>query len=423
MERRTFVLTSAGTLLSSRFMAGQSPNETVRVAVLGVNGRGADHIGGFSSLKNVAVAVLCDPDQNVSRKRAAEFEQKYGRKVRTETDLRRVFDDKDIDAVSIATPNHWHALATIWACQAGKDVYVEKPGSHNIFEGRKMVEAAAKYDRIVQHGVQLRSSVAIQEAVRKLREGVIGKVYMGRALIYRWRPSIGHLPDEPVPEGLDYDIWTGPAQKRPFSHRYVHYNWHWQWDFGNGEIANQGVHELDMCLWGLDVRFPRYISAQGGKFLWDDDKQTPEILSASYLYPDQHKIMEVEVRHWFTNHEDGVNVGNIFYGSEGFMLIKNYDTYETYLGAKREPGPARKEGGDHYANFIQAVRSRKKGELNAPVETGHYAAGIAHLGNAAYRVGRRLEFDAAAEKFVNDSEADKLITRDYRPPFVVPDKV
>ena len=423
MERRTFVLSSAGTMLAGRMLSGQSPNDTVRVAVLGVNGRGVDHIGGFCNLKNVDVAVLCDPDQNVSRKRAAEFEKKYGRPVRTETDLRRVFDDKNIDAVSIATPNHWHALATIWACQAGKDVYVEKPGSHNIFEGRKMIEAAARYNRIVQHGVQLRSSVAVQEGVRKLREGVIGKVYMGRAVIYRWRPSIGHLADEPVPEGLDYDIWLGPAQKRPFSHRYVHYNWHWQWDFGNGEIGNQGVHELDMCLWGLGVKFPRQISALGGKFLWDDDKQTPEILSTSYLYPDENKFMEVEVRHWFTNQEDSVNVGNIFYGSEGFMLIKGYDAYETYLGTKRERGPARKEGGDHYANFINAVRTRNKGELNAPVETAHYAAGIAHLGNISYRVKRRLEFDPAAEKFVNDAEADKLLTREYRPPFVVPEKV
>ncbi len=423
MERRTFVLSSAGTMLSGRMLSGLSPNDTVRVAVLGVNGRGNDHIHGYGNLKNVEVAVLCDPDQNVSRKRAAEFEKKFGRKVRTETDLRRVFDDKSIDVVSIATPNHWHSLAAIWACQAGKDVYVEKPGSHNLFEGRKMIEAAARYDRIVQHGVQLRSSAALQEAVRHLREGKIGTVYMGRALIYRFRASIGHLADEPVPEGLDYDVWLGPAGQRPFSHRYVHYNWHWQWDFGNGEIGNQGVHELDMCLWGLGVQFPKQITSSGGKFLWDDDKQTPEILTSSYLYPDQKKTMEVEVRHWFTNQEDGATVGNIFYGSEGYMVIKNYDAYETYLGAKREPGPSRKEGGDHYANFIGAVRSRKKGELNAPIETGHYAAGIAHLGNIAYRLNRRLEFDPTAEKFVGDAEADKLRTREYRAPFVVPEKV
>ena len=348
MQRRTFIFTSAGAAVTDRLARGaESPNDTVRVAVLGVNGRGRDHIGGFAGLKNVQVAVLCDPDQNVARRRAAEFEKRYGRPVKTETDLRRVFDDKTIDAVSVATPNHWHALATIWACQSGKHVYVEKPGSHNLFEGRKMIEAAAKYDRIVQHGVQLRSSAALQEAVQKLSQGVIGKVYMSRALIYRWRPSIGKLPDAPVPAGLDYNLWTGPAQERPFSRRYVHYNWHWTWDFGNGEIGNQGVHETDMCLWGLGVQFPSQIVSLGGKFLWDDDKETPEVLSSTYLYPEQKKVIEVEVRHWCTNQEHGVEVGNIFYGSEGYMLIRNYDRYETYLGAKREPGPSRSQGGDH----------------------------------------------------------------------------
>ena len=424
MQRRTFIFTSAGAAVTDRLARGaESPNDTVRVAVLGVNGRGRDHIGGFSRLKNVQVAVLCDPDQNVARRRAAEFEKRYSRPVKTETDLRRVFDDKTIDAVSVATPNHWHALATIWACQSGKHVYVEKPGSHNLFEGRKMIEAAAKYDRIVQHGVQLRSSAALQEAVQKLSQGVIGKVYMSRALIYRWRPSIGKLPDAPVPAGLDYNLWTGPAQERPFSRRYVHYNWHWTWDFGNGEIGNQGVHETDMCLWGLGVQFPSQIVSLGGKFLWDDDKETPEVLSSTYLYPEHKKVIEVEVRHWCTNQEHGVEVGNIFYGSEGYMLIRNYDRYETYLGAKREPGPSRSQGGDHYANFIQAVRSHDKAQLNAPVETAHYSSGLAHLGNISYRLGRRLEFDPATEKFVNDPEAGRLLTRQYRPPFVVPDKV
>jgi predicted dehydrogenase len=420
MQRRTFLLASS---VGPSVLGSAAPNDTVRLAVLGVNGRGRDHIGGFQRLPNVQIAVLCDPDDNVARSRAAEFEKRYGRTVRTERDLRRVFDDKSIDAVSVATPNHWHALATIWACQAGKDVYVEKPGSHNVSEGRRMIEAAAKYNRIVQHGVQLRSSPAVQEAVRKLREGVIGKVYMARALIYRWRPSIGKKNPEPVPPGLDYNLWLGPAAERPFSRRWVHYNWHWHWDFGNGEIGNQGVHETDMCLWGLDVQHPRFITSGGGKFLFDDDKETPEVLSSTCLYPDQGKIIEVEVRHWCTNEEHGVGVGNIFYGSDGYLLIKGYDRYETFLGAKREPGPSRSEEGDHYANFIQAVRSRTKSDLNAPVETAHYSSALAHLGNIAYRLGRRLEFNPATEKFVNDPEADRHLTRPYRPPFVVPEKV
>ena len=413
-------MSAAGAAVSR---APASPNNTVRVAVLGVRGRGKDHIEGFRKLPNVEVAALCDPDQKVLAERAGQLESKTGRKVTREADLRRVLEDKSIDAVSIATPNHWHALATIWACQAGKDVYVEKPGSHNVFEGRKMIEAARKYNRVVQHGVQLRSSAAVQEAVRKLREGVIGKVYMARAVIYRWRPSIGHLPDTATPAHLNYDLWLGPAAMRPFSERFVHYNWHYQWDTGNGEIGNQGVHETDMCLWGLGVGHPTYITASGGKFLWDDDKQTPEILTSCFLYPEENKTIEVSVRHWCTNTEQGVDVGNIFYGSEGVLVIKGYESYATYLGENREPGPSRKQGGDHYANFIDVVRSRDLSQLNGPVETAHYSSALAHLGNIAYRLGRRLHFDPKTERFAGDTEADKLLTREYRPPFVVPAQV
>jgi len=360
---------------------------------------------------------------NVLQERAKDFQAKYGKKVKLEQDLRKVYDDKDIDVVSIATPNHWHSLATIWACQAGKDVYVEKPGSHNIWEGRKMVEAAIKYDRIVQHGVQLRSSKAIQEAVQHLRNGVIGRVYMARGLVFRWRGDIGDKGFEPVPKGLNYDLWLGPAQERPFSRNLVHYNWHWHWDFGNGDIGNQGIHETDMCMWGLDVGLPKKITAMGGKFLWNDCKETPEVLSATFLYPDEKKIIEFEVRPWCTNLEDGAGVGNIFYGTEGYMVIKGYETYETYLGKKREPGPKGKEGGDHYKNFIDAVRAHDKSILNGPVETAHLSSALAHLGNIAFRLGRVLEFDPHSERFVNDDEANTMLTRKYREPYVVPKNV
>ncbi len=422
--RRTFILGAAAGSSTALAAPKQSANERVRLAVLGVNGRGTDHIGGFQPLQNVEVVALCDPDADVLRKRAAEFESRYGRKVRTEQDLRRIFESRDIDAVSVATPNHWHSLAAIWACQAGKDVYVEKPAAHNVYEGRKLVEAAHKYKRIVQHGVQLRSSEAIQEAVQLLRKGVIGNVYMARGLVYRWRPSIGHKPDEAAPPAyLNWDVWQGPAQPRAFTRRLVHYNWHWHWDYGNGDVGNQGIHETDMCMWGLGVGLPTRISAMGGKFLFDDDKETPEVLSTSYLYPEQKKIIEFEVRHWCTNPEQGVGVGNIFYGSDGYMLIKGYDTFEVYLGEKRAPGPKRKAGGDHYANFIKAVRSRNTEDQNGPVETGHLASALAHLGNISYRLGRQLTFDPAAEKFVGDQEADRMLTRRYREPFVVPENV
>lgn len=408
------------TLIPSRALGA---NDRLRVAVIGINGRGKDHIAGFSKLENVEVATLCDVDDVVLQKTATDFETKYNRKVKTEGDLRKVYDDKDIDAVSIATPNHWHALAAIWACQAGKDVYVEKPACHNLYEGRKLVEAASKYNRIVQHGVQLRSSVAIQEAIQHLRDGLIGKVYMARGTVYKWRADIGNLGPSPVPQGLNWDLWQGPAQAREFSKNYVHYNWHWFWDYGNGDIGNQGIHETDLCMWGLDVGLPEVITSAGGKFLWNDCKETPEVLTSTYHYPKQGKIIEFEVRPWMTNKEDGVEVGNIFYGDKGYMVINGYSDYKTYLGRNREPGPARNAGGDHYKNFTDAIRAKDKKMLNGPVETAHLAASLAHLGNIAYRLGRTLHFDPQKEMFVGDKDANAMLTRKYRAPYVVPTTV
>jgi len=397
--------------------------DRVTVAVLGVNGRGTNHIEGYSKLEGVEVVALCDPDLNILTTRAGEFEKKYGRKVKQYQDLRKLYLDKSVDAVSIATPNHWHSLAAIWAMQAGKDVYVEKPGSHNIFEGRKMVESAAKYDRIVQHGIQLRSSAAVQEAIKHLRDGLIGRVYMARGLVFRWRDDVGKKGPSPVPEGLDYDLWTGPAEMLPFSRDYVHYNWHWYWNYGNGDIGNQGTHETDLCMWGLDVGLPELISAGGGKFVHDDAKVTPDVLSCQFMYPKERKMIEFEVRPWITNEENGVSVGNIFYGTEGYLVVYNYDRYESFIGRDKKPGPSRKAGGDHYANFIEAIRKHDKSVLNAPVETAHLSSALSHLGNIAYRTGRTLKFDPVSEKFIGDDEADKMLTRNYRKPYIVPEKV
>ncbi len=326
------------------------------------------------------VAVLCDPDEKVLASTLKGFESKYGYRPETETDLRKVYDRKDVDVVSVATPNHWHSLATIWACQAGKDVYVEKPGSHNIFEGRKMVEAAKKYDRVVQHGVQLRSSEAVREAVDHLRNGLIGKVYMARGLVFRQRPSIGHAKDpDTVPPGLNWDIWQGPVTSRAFSKRLVHYNWHWHWDYGNGDVGNQGVHETDMCLWGLGLdTFPDEITAMGGKFLWDDDKETPDVLTSSYFFKDRNQMIEFEVRPWATNTENGAGVGNIFYGSDGYLVIKGYNTYESFLGKDGKPGPKNKDGdpvAKHFANFIDAVRNRDAKRPARPGPDGAHKLG------------------------------------------------
>ena len=415
---------STGGAAFTRLASGKAAaSDKIRVAVLGVNGRGKDHIAGFEGVPDAQVAVLCDPDSKILAERAQQFEQRYNRKVETVSDLRKVFERKDIDAVSIATPNHWHSLAAIWACQAGKDVYVEKPGAHNIWEGRKLVEAAHKYNRIVQHGVQLRSSEAIQEAIAHLRKGTIGNVYMARGLVYRWRPSIGKKSPEPVPSYLDYNLWTGPAKEVPFSKRFVHYNWHWHWEWGNGDVGNQGIHETDLCMWGLDVGLPTRVTSMGGKFLFDDDKETPETQTSLYHYPDQKKMIQFEVRNWCTNDEAGAGVGNIFYGSEGFLVVKGYETYDIYLGQKREKGPSGKKGGNHFANFIKAVRSRKTSDQNGPVESAHLSSALAHLGNISYRVGRTLNFDPKTERFVGDTEADTYLKRKYRAPFVVPEKV
>lgn len=423
-SRRTFFLGASAALASQAVKAAP---DKLRVAVLGVNGRGKDHIQGFMDQPDAEVAMICDPDRSLLDKRATEFESKYGKKLSTETDLRKVFDNKSIDAVSIAMPNHWHALAAIWACQAGKDVYVEKPGAHSIWEGRKLVEAAHKYNRIVQHGVQLRSSEALREGVDMLRKGVIGDVYMARGLVFRWRPSIGKKGVEPAPDYINYDLWTGPAEMEPFTRRLVHYNWHWTWKYGNGDVGNQGIHETDLCLWGLGVdTLPTKVTSMGGKFTFDDDKETPEVQTSLYLYPGgvgKQKMIQFEVRHWCTNLEDGAGVGNIFYGTEGVMVVKGYDTFDVYLGQKREKGPSRKAGGDHYANFVKAVRSRKTSDQHGPVETAHTASALAHLGAIAYRTGRTLDFDPVKEQFVGDAEANKMLKRKYRAPFVVPEKV
>ena len=412
-------------------------NDRINAVVLGVNGRGKNHISSLMKQKNVHVTKLCDPDRNLLLKRQREFKNKYNKDVSLEQDLRKVMDDKDIDVVSIASPNHWHALSVIWACQAGKDVYVEKPGSHNIFEGRKMVEAAQKYDRIVQHGVQLRSSPAINEAIGLLRDGYIGNVYMARGLVFRWRGDIGDKGFSSVPKGLDYDLWTGPAPKRPFTENLVHYNWHWHWDYGNGDVGNQGIHETDLCMWGLDVGLPTKITSMGGKFLWDDCKEVPEVLTSVYNYPEEGKIIQFEVRPWCTNTEEGATVGNIFYGDKGILVVDGYSKYKTYLGKDRTPGKSGDDGAKeasgmdrgsggtdgHFTNFIEAVRKHDSGILTAPIETGHLSSGLAHLGNIAYRMEKVLTFNPQAEKFVNDPEADKMLTRNYRQGFEVPNKI
>jgi predicted dehydrogenase len=463
-SRRKFLSTSA------KVVAGVTATETlrtwgetqtvlrskdrVRVAICGLRGRGVDHINAYAALKNAEIAALCDIDGEVLRQSLAEVE-KIGDHPKTYTDIRKMLDDKSIDAVSIATPNHWHSLMAIWACQAGKDVYVEKPCSHNLWEGGQLVRAAAKYNRIVQHGTQGRSDPAVMEGVKTVQGGLLGDVYLSRGLCFKWRDTIGHVPASPVPPKVDYDLWTGPAPAKPFTTNRFHYNWHWFWDYGNGDLGNQGIHQMDIARWGLGLGFPNKISAVGGHFMFDDDQETPNTLNCVFEYkpPDgKRRILEFEVRHWIGNHEAGIGaahdnvtppneshpklgplagshntVGNIFYGSKGYLAIDSEGGFKSWTGKDQQPGPSSigtKE--DHFANFIACVISRKNEDLRAPIKEAHISSGMVHLANVSYRLGRTLSFDPETQLVKDDDEANHLLRdgdRGYRAPFVVPEQV
>ena len=411
-------------------------NDRVRVAVCGLRERGKDHLNAFAKLPNVEIAGLCDVDEAVLDKRRGDVRGTP----RAVADVRRLLDDRTIDAISIATPNHWHALIAIWACQAGKDVYVEKPCSHNLWEGRQLVRAAQKYRRVVQHGTQLRSTRAMTEAIAHLRDGTFGEIYMARGLCFKRRNTIGRAAAEPVPRGVDYDLWTGPAPLKPFTRNRFHYNWHWIWDTGNGDLGNQGVHQLDAARWGLGVTFPNRVSAVGGHFMFDDDQETPNTLSCAFEFEQaggRRRMLEFEVRHWITNNEAGLgrglfgghnSIGTLFYGSNGYLAAGNEDafSYESWLGPDQSAGPRGKSGSDHFANFIDCVRAGNAAGLNAPIEEGHISCALVHLANASYRLGRTLHFDPETQRVVDDDEANRLLAgedRGYRPPFVVPQEV
>jgi len=468
INRREFLKTSArrgaglAALSGITFLAHPErvfgANERVRVAVVGLHGQGWSHVDEYGKMKDVELAAFCDVDENVLDQRLAEAEKMGIKRPARFIDLRKLLEDKSIDAISIATPNHWHSLQAIWACQAGKDVYVEKPLSHNWWEGRQLLRAAQKYNRIVQHGTNSRSGKAIGEGVQKMRDGLLGEVYLSRGLCYKWRNTIGHAQEEPVPAGVHYDLWTGPAPMKPFTKNRFHYNWHWIWDTGNGDFGNQGIHELDVARWGLGVKFPNKVSALGGHFMFEDDQQTPNTLSVACQFdmPDgKRRLLEFEVRHWISNHEAEIGapafgggevpaalgnaaetqrksrgplntIGNIFYGSKGYLAMNGYDSYKCWLGEEQEPGPHATAEGNNWRNFIDCVRSRKKEDLNAPVEEGYISCALLHLANASYRLGRTLNFDPEKEAVIGDDEANQLLRdgdRGYRDPYVVPQQV
>ena len=422
--KKSSVMLAGITILPARKVAA---SDTIRVAVVGVGGRGKDHIAGFLKQPGVEIAALCDVDESILKERAAQYEKVSGRHLACYRDMRTLFEDKTIDAVSFATPNHWHSLGGIWAMQAGKHTYVEKPCSHNVWEGRQLVNAARRYNRLCQHGTQGRSSAAVRQAIQKIREGVIGDVYLARGLCYKWRPSIGKVAGpQPVPSSVDYSLWSGPAPEKPLLRKRLHYDWHWQWLYGNGDMGNQGVHEMDMARWGLGVGLPTRVTGTGGHYMFKDDQETPNSLICTFDYPDQNKMLQFETRHWVSNYEGGFgspgdnNVGVLFYGSEGYMELE-YFKYRTFLGKNREPGPAyASEEADPWKTFTAAVRSGKREDLGVDIEEGHLSSALCHLGNIAYRTGRSIRFDPHTESIVSDSEASAMLTRDYRDPFVVP---
>ena len=443
-NRREFLkksaATAAGLMFSSPVVKGNfansSPNDVINIAVAGIRSRGAQHYKQFCRIPKVNVTTICDIDERFFPKAVDEIEKMIGKKPKTVVDFRKILDDKDIDAVAIATPDHWHALQTIWACQAGKDVYVEKPISYTIDEGRKMVHAARRYNRVVQVGTQSRSNPVVIEAIKFLHDGNLGEIYMARGVYFGPRGSIGRKRDSPIPKEVHWDIFLGPAPYRPFNENRFHYTWHWFWDTGTTDLGNNGIHIMDKARWGVKKRIhPVKVHCTGGYYVFDSDQETPNTQIAIYEYEDG-TLLQCEIRNLFTNLEEETAVGNFFYGSEGWMHLKSGE-FKTYFGRKNEPGPSisSKElasdpmnragtgGQPHFTNFIDCMRSRRWQDLNADILEGHLSTVICHLGNISYRTGKKLTFNPYSERFVNDDDANTYLKRKYRHPYVVPDEV
>ncbi len=458
-------------------------NERVRIAVVGIGGRGQSHISEFAQMPGVEVSCLVDPDSRFFPSRSKAVEERGGNKPKCVQDIRKALDDKELNAISVATCNHWHSLATIWACQAGKDVYVEKPCSHNVFEGRKCVEAARRYNRIVDHGTQSRGDRRWAHVVAAIKSGKYGKLLVAKAYASkgsatgRW--SIGFKPAKEPPPQFDFDLWLGPAPKQPYNENIVHYNWHWFWDFGNGEIGNQGVHQMDIARWGATAATgkvgPTSVIGYGGRWVegpgFKDQAQTPNMQLSVLDFGGTLLVFEVRGlvdRKGPTGKQLRGKVDNEFYLEEGAIKGGKF-----YPKGKTEGEPLvtvdfKAPAGDHFGNFIDCVRSRKVEDLNADVLEAHLSAACCHLANISYRLGEnvpfnqkpealgdnphvlesvkaiednlkdvlgmkleehtyrlgaKLSYDAQQEKFVGNQEANKLLTRPYREPFVVRETV
>jgi predicted dehydrogenase len=417
-DRRMFLGTAASGLLVLPGRSGRAaPSERVRIAVIGLRSRGFDHAKLFATNPGAEVVAVCDIDDAMFEKPVSAVQKIAGKPPRTEKDFRRLLDDKSIDAVTIATPDHWHALLAVLACQAGKDVYVEKPASHNMVEGRRMVEAARKYKRIVQLGTQWRSTPHVEEAIARVRGGGIGKVGMARAWIHQKRENIGHGKPAPVPPGVDYAMWQGPAPDRPFYPNRFHYKWHWFWHWGTGELGNNGVHGVDLARWGLGADAPIAVSSGGGKYVFDDDQEVPDTQLVTWEFPGA--CLAWEHRTWSKHPTEGSGFGVAFYGDKGTMVVDDHgwriEDGDASSGKRTVEGQA-----EHVQNFLDCVKSRET--PNADIEIGHLSTRLCHLGNIAHRTGRKLTFDADKESF-HDPAADALLAREYSSRFEMPSHV
>jgi len=417
LSRRSFLAAgSVAALTAAEYSrAADKPNERLRVAVMGGRIRGKFHLGAFSAQPNVEITHLIEPDESIIPPALAVLAKKQKEVPLLEKDLRKVLAEKNVDALVVAAPDHWHALATVWACEAGKHVYVEKPVSHNLVEGRRMVQAARKYNRVVQVGTQRRSAKHVQAARDFIAAGKLGKVPFARAWIAGNRPSIGKKPNAPVPKGVDYDLWCGPASNAAFNPNRFHYNWHWFWDLGTGEIGNNGIHGLDLARMVLNLDTPTRISSAGGKYFYDDDQQTPDTQTAAFDFPNCTLVWEHRI--WAKKDLEGESFGIALHGEKGMLI---FDSQGWHVRDGIEASEKATPGMDtaHVQNFIECVRSG--GTPNADVEQGHKSTMLCHLGNIAFRTSRTLQFDAKTETLGGVKEAEALLGREYRKGFELP---
>ncbi len=390
-----------------------SPNERLNVCVVGVNGRGGSHIGAYAGRKDTRITQICDVDRDIGEKRAIEIgKRQNGFVPKVVEDLRRVLDDKEINFVSIATPNHLHSIQAIWAMLAGKDVYVEKPVSHNVSEGRRAVQVARKHGKICQTGTQSRSNPGMIDAVKFIQSGKIGDVKLARGLCYKPRGSIGEKGTYEVPKNVNYDLWCGPTQMLPLTRPKFHYDWHWQWEWGNGDLGNQGIHQMDIARWGLGVKqLSDKVISYGGRVGYVDAGETANTQVIMHEFGD--KTLTFEVRGLKTGDLKGAKVGVIFEGSDGYVVLPSYNGGAAFDKAGNKI--AEFSGGDdknHFENFLAAVRSRKHGELNADIEEGHLSSALCHTGNISYRLGEATPLASLAKKLedvkTNDNFKDTL---------------